>query len=160
MLWLRYQAGELQRHVVEDSRPGHDNPRIVKYHSFTAGGESPDEVPWCSSFECFGFEMAGFVSPRSKRARSWLEWSHGVELFLPAFGCVAIFARGAPGSGQGHVGTVVGWTDTQLAILGGNQHDSVSVAWFDRDRLLGFRWPKGVALENWMTAPLTELLDV
>jgi lysozyme family protein len=53
---------------------------------------------------------------------------------------VAVLSRTADPA-LGHVGFVVGWTDGRLMLLGGNQGDAVTVAAFDRRRLLGLRRP-------------------
>ena len=46
-----------------------------------------------------------------------------------------------PDPTQGHVGLYLGETSTSLLLLGGNQHNAVSVAAFPKSRLLGLRWP-------------------
>jgi uncharacterized protein (TIGR02594 family) len=70
------------------------------------------------------------------RARAWLEW--GKTIHAPIVGCVVIYAR----KGGGHVGFVVGQDQHgNLMTLGGNQGDAVTVAPFDRSRVLGYRWP-------------------
>jgi hypothetical protein len=44
---------------------------------------------------------------------------------------------------MGHVGFVVGEDMARhaLLLLGGNQGNAVSVAAFDRNRVVGYRWP-------------------
>ncbi len=55
-------------------------------------------------------------------------------------GCVVVFER----AGGGHVGLVVGETaGGRLLVLGGNQGDAVSVAAFQRERVVAYRWPPG-----------------
>jgi uncharacterized protein (TIGR02594 family) len=61
-------------------------------------------------------------------------------------GCIAIFKRGAPPSG--HVAFYVGGDNDPAFIrcLGGNQGDMVKCSRYPIADLLGYRWPKGVAL--------------
>jgi uncharacterized protein (TIGR02594 family) len=82
-------------------------------------------------------QQSGIKYPKAYyRAKAWLDW--GMPLQMPAHGCVVVFSR----AGGGHVGLVVGESpDWSLAVLGGNQGNAVSIAMFDRDRVLGYRWP-------------------
>jgi uncharacterized protein (TIGR02594 family) len=98
-----------------------------------------DDVPWCGLFVAHCIGKAGFVLPiNSLSALAWADW--GEPLGRPMHGAVAVFKR----PGGGHVGFVVGEsTKGDLRILGGNQDDQVSIAWFPRDRLVAVRWPKG-----------------
>lgn len=93
--------------------------------------------PWCGSVLAAWMQAAGCEPAKNYfRARAWLDW--GVTLNTPHIGCVVVFER----TGGGHVGLVVGETpDGRLMVLGGNQGNTVSVAPFDRDRVLGYRWP-------------------
>lgn len=96
-----------------------------------------DETPWCGVAVAAWMRQASIMVPRHwYRARAWLDW--GVPLNLPALGCVVIYAR----SGGGHVGLLVGQDQRgRLLTLGGNQGNRVSIAPFDRERVLGYRWP-------------------
>lgn len=98
-----------------------------------------DETPWCGVAVAWWITAAHLTPPAAwYRARAWLDW--GTELREPILGCVVVYERGA----GGHVGLVVG-VDAQdrLMTLGGNQRDRVSVAPFERRRVLGYRWPAG-----------------
>ena len=141
--WLEIAFAELADAVREVPGPA-SNPRILEYGAVTTLKATSDEVPWCSSFVCWVMEQAGFRSTRSAMARSWLRWSEGADLQLARMGAITILRRGEPGSNQGHVGFLLTARANKVALLGGNQGDSVSVEWFDADRVLGFRWPKGV----------------
>lgn len=97
--------------------------------------------PWCGTIMAEWLGDCGHPPPPNAfRARAWAEW--GRPLTIPLLGCVVVFAR--PGVGTGHVGLVVG-TDARnrLMVLGGNQGDAVSIAPFDRARVLAYRWPSG-----------------
>lgn len=108
--------------VVEDARPSKSLARIEEYHASTRGGEMPDDVPWCSSFLCFCFERAGYLSPRSKSASSWLTWG---APSTPRPYTVAVFAR-AGGSGY-HCALALGLSGLWVYVLGGNQRNAVTI---------------------------------
>ena len=96
-----------------------------------------DETPWCGVFVAAIMRLEDFDPPPAwYRARAWLDW--GSTIREPALGCVVVFERG----GAGHVGFVVGNDEAgRLMVLGGNQGNAVSIAPFDRNRVLGYRWP-------------------
>jgi uncharacterized protein (TIGR02594 family) len=132
--WTRVAQAELSNQVAEI--PGAaSNPRIEQYHATTGGGAALDSVPWCSSFVNFCVVEAGGKGTRSKAARSWMTWGKDAGSFEP--GCIVILSRGkAP---KGHVAFFVGFDGDQIRLLGGNQGSRVSVASFDRSRVLARR---------------------
>ena len=83
-------------------------------------------------------DAAGLIGTGSLAARSYLAW--GVANEQPAPGAITVLSRGADPA-LGHVGFLVGTTGDKVVLLGGNQSDAVSVATFDRNRVLGFRLP-------------------
>lgn len=117
------------------------NPIILRFWQLARlAGIKDDRVPWCSGFACACMEEVGIRSPRSDGAKSWLTW--GAPLQSPVLGCVVVLQR----PGGYHVGIAVGRDrDGRLLLLGGNQGDAVSIAAFDRARVVGYRWPLGVA---------------
>jgi uncharacterized protein (TIGR02594 family) len=112
-------------------------PLISKWLVMLKAWWRDDETPWCGVFVAAVMRLEGFDPPPAwYRARAWLDW--GSTIREPALGCIAIFARG----GAGHVGFVVGNDEAgRLMVLGGNQGNAVSIAPFDRSRVLGYRWP-------------------
>lgn len=144
--WLTRALEELRAGVSEVAGTG-DHSRIVEYHAMTAGGASPDEVPWCSSGLCWCVEQAGFRSPRSKRARDWLHW--GKALAHPLYGCVCVLRRGSgpqPGPevtmAPGHVTLWVGAASSfEFLGLGGNQGNRWSISTYPTASVLGYRAP-------------------
>jgi hypothetical protein len=70
----------------------------------------------------------------------------GVDVLLDGremlpVGAICVFER-PPDPFEGHVAFAVGTTsEGALMCLGGNQRDSVNIAPFDFDRLIGARWP-------------------
>jgi len=102
-----------------------------------------DETPWCGVAMGAWMKQAGESLPKDwYRARGWLNW--GVPLSAAEFGCVVVFNGGPKRPGAGHVGIVAG-QDAQgrLVVFGGNQGNKVGFAPFDRDRVLGYRYPAG-----------------
>jgi len=132
--WLAIAKKELGQVEIAGDK---DNERIIEYHRTTTLKAADDEVPWCSSFVNWAIRRAGFKGTDSARARSWLSW--GIDFRIPAYGCVVVLSRGKVG--QGHVGFFVGRKAGQVALLGGNQSNAVSITWFPESKILGYRWP-------------------
>lgn len=128
--------------------PGKEHsPIIVSWLTRLKAWWKDDEVPWCGTFVAQCFSVHELLLPKHwYRAKDWLNW--GVKLSAPEVGCVVVYER----TGGGHVGFVVGQDASgYLMTLGGNQGNRVSVAPFDRSRVLGYRWPAGIVV---MIAPL------
>lgn len=141
--WMAVAWAELGQSEVSGARA---NPRIVEY--FQTVGHSTiadDETAWCAAFVGACLERAGFPSTRSLMARSYIDW--GDTASEPGIGSIAVLTRGTNAS-LGHVGFLVGMTDTALYLLGGNQSNAVNVARFDRSRLLATRMPATRATET------------
>lgn len=93
--------------------------------------------PWCGGAVAHWMQSVGLPVPKHwYRAKAWLDY--GEAMAAPAVGCIVIFGR----DGGGHVGLLVGEDEKRrLMVLGGNQGNRVSIAPFDRSRMIGFRWP-------------------
>lgn len=127
--WLTYAWAELGQREV---RGAADNPRIRAFHrEVRQKREHHDEAPWCAAFVGACLVRAGLSSTRSLMARSYLR-----------YGAIAVLSRGQDPA-VGHVGFLLGETETHIALLGGNQSDAVTVATYPKTRLLGLRWPQG-----------------
>lgn len=124
---------------VETKGSGH-NPRIQEYMR-TCGLGNDDETPWCSGFVNWVMKQAGYTPTGSAAALSWKTWKDGDILPNPCYGSIAVFSYGG---GKGHVGFVVGKVKDKLAILGGNQSDSVRVSGFNKNKIIGYVLPKGI----------------
>ncbi len=119
-----------------------DNPRIVKYYADVGFADvRHDEVAWCAAFVGACLERAGLRSTRLLLARSYLTFAAKLEHGQP--GAIVVLSRGADPT-LGHVGFWVGETATSVYLLGGNQGDAVSVAAYDKSRVLGMRWPEPI----------------
>lgn len=144
-----------QRFVGEVREQGgaqHD-PFIQWCHaSCGLSGDTPDEVPWCSSFLNRLAWLLRLPRSKSARARSWLAVGTPIPISSSQVGDVVVLQRGTgqqPGAdvldAPGHVGLVAGLTLDQIYVLGGNQSDGVTVAPFPKTRVLGIRRLTGAA---------------
>ncbi len=123
-----------------------DNP-LIRWGHRLSGGESPDDVAWCSSILNAWAHLRGTPRSNSKAARSWL--TVGDRLHDPAYARrgwdVVVLTRGdgpQPGpevlAAPGHVGLFSRYLNdgAQVEVLGGNQGNRVSVAAYNADRIL------------------------
>lgn len=146
--------------VKEVSGSG-DNPQVRKYHAYSTKDnkvESPDSVAWCASFVCWVLEMVGMGSTNSKMARSYESWGIAVRPQDVLPGDIAVYWRGSKSSGSGHVGFVVKHISKGDYILGGNQSDSVNVAYKSNDRLLSYR--RSSKAGDYSEAQIKEIQDL
>lgn len=121
------------------------------------GGQNldPAVTAWCAAYVNASLQQAGMKGTGSWAARSFMDW--GQDTDQPRRGDIAVFSRGDPNGWQGHVGFFDGFGDDgRIRVLGGNQSDSVSMAYYDPSRLLGFRTigdnPGATPLQNIMSA--------
>jgi len=118
--------------------PGSEhNQRILQYHQATSLAATADEVSWCSSFVNWVIREAGFQHTNSAVARSWLTWGRPVP---PSLGCIVVLKRGNH-RWQGHVGFLVKMSEDRVLVLGGNQSDEVTEAWYRLSDVIDYRWP-------------------
>lgn len=137
--WLTFA----RRFIGLKEIPGtENNPIILQWLYKLKAWWREDETPWCGLFVASCLNETGYpIAKNWMRARAWLDW--GIKLDFPTVGCVVVYER----VGGGHVGFVVGRNiDGHLMTLGGNQSNKVSIAPFQTDRVLGYRWPAGVVL--------------
>lgn len=144
--WLQIaRAGIGQKEIPG---PRHNAWILRLWVAIKRRGIKDDDTAWCSPFVGAAFEACGIVSTRFESAKSWLDW--GQKLAEPVLGCVVVFSR----AGGGHVGFVVGQSAKGILVLGGNQDNEVSIAEFRRDRIVGYRWPKGVPVPDFQQLAL------
>ena len=108
-------------------------------------GVDPVRIEWCAAFvnahlNLMGIPGSGSNSKYPLTARSFLGWGEKVE--DPQLGDVVVFPRGSS-SWQGHVGFYIRSTKLEgveyYVILGGNQDDSVSYAYYRASSALSVR---------------------
>lgn len=132
--WL----AEARQHIGLREIPGAPTaPTIQRWLSTLGAWWTDDETPWCGVAVAAWMQSADIKPPPNWfRARAWLDF--GMPLIDPVVGCVVVFGR----EGGGHVGLVTGVDQRgRLLVLGGNQGNAVSEAPFERERVLGYRWP-------------------
>lgn len=124
-----------------------DNHFIVWAHSLCGLEDTPDEVPWCSSWLNAICWLHRLPRSKSARARSWLGVGKSLTLFDAKAGFdIVILSRGKgtqPGpeviNAPGHVGFYAGHDRDYVQVLGGNQGDQVSIRHYATSRVLGVR---------------------
>ena len=137
--WMKTARKKLYEHEVPGRKANAFIVECLKSTDIGAPENASDETPWCSAFANWVMQQHGFKGTRSAWARSWLDWGREPteEEFRP--GVIVILERG---ENSGHVGFLEDWDDDQVYLLGGNQDDAVSRAWFPMRRVLGYRVPK------------------
>jgi uncharacterized protein (TIGR02594 family) len=159
--WLEWARGQ----VGTKEFPGAaDNPAIIKYFKLAGLSGKPftdDETPWCAAFVGAALAAIGMTGTHSAAARSYATWEGGKRLQLPVLGAIAVLHRNPPKPSLGHVGFVVGADETFVALLGGNQSDSVCVQKFARSRVICWQWPKNELIAaEWMNPPLSQNVQI
>jgi uncharacterized protein (TIGR02594 family) len=120
------------------------NPQILDWAKDQGIPYGGDDIPWCGLFvgHCISATLDQEPTPTNVLgARSWERFGIKTQ---PTLGAVMVFWRKSMQSGLGHVGLYAGEDATAYRILGGNQSDSVSLAWVGKDRLVSARWPSTV----------------
>ncbi|KUO61797.1 MAG: hypothetical protein APF80_00085 [Alphaproteobacteria bacterium BRH_c36] len=147
--WLAEAWRELGQSEI--AGPGH-NPRITAFfRELGHEAHARDEVAWCAAFAGACLERGGLASTRSLMARSYARFGEPIE--EERLGAIAVLSRGN-NPAFGHVGFIVGWSKDRIWLLGGNQNDAVSVAGYERSRLVSLRWP-GAPLAGFGTVELS-----
>jgi uncharacterized protein (TIGR02594 family) len=123
------------------------NPHILAMLRLDQEWPEDDAVPWCSAFANYIAWLLRLPRSKDLRARSWLLVGRPIELeeAEPGFDVVVMTRGGAdqPGpdviNAPGHVGFYAGTEQTKVLVLGGNQHDSISIDRYAKTRVLGVR---------------------
>ncbi len=158
LVWLQ----EARRLLGTKEEPGTGNNRTILDFASKLGLKAydADSIPWCGLFvgHCINSTLDREPTPSDLlSARSWERFGIRCE---PTPGAVLVFWRGTREGWQGHVGLYVGQDATGYRVLGGNQSDSVCLAWLPKERLLTARWPSTVpprATETVVVARTTRL---
>ncbi len=142
LVWFQ----EARRLLGVKEEPGvRNNPKILQWATVQGLKEyDADSTPWCGLFvgHCVSATLDREPTPTELlSARSWARF--GIPS-APTIGAVMVFWRGSPTGWQGHVGFYAGESQDAYRVLGGNQSDSVSLAWLPKQRLVTSRWPATV----------------
>jgi uncharacterized protein (TIGR02594 family) len=102
----------------------------------------PAFIPWCAAWANKVLADAGMPGTDSLMARSFLAWGHPVS-GVPKVGDVVVMRRGR-NRYAGHVGFFYGFVDDatgikKVAVLGGNQGESVSISYYPISRVIAYR---------------------
>ena len=112
------------------------NPKILGWAKELGIPYYSDETAWCSLFVNWVCMNAGLPYTKKLNARSWLDI--GTKVTTPEPGDIVVFWRNHPQSWEGHGGLYFAADDKNIAVLGGNQSNEVSVAIYPRLQLLKF----------------------
>lgn len=128
---------------TKETRGDASNPMLLDWADNLRIDYDSDDIPWCGLFvaHCIGATLPREAMPGNPLgARAWAKFG---DKTTPRLGAVMVFWRNSKASGKGHVGFYNGESENGKAyqILGGNQSDSVSIAWLSADRFLEARWP-------------------
>jgi uncharacterized protein (TIGR02594 family) len=135
---------EEAKHLMgtKEGRGSKDNPEILDWAKDLDIQYPSDDIAWCGLFvgHCIGATLPQEPLPANPLgARQWERFGDSTE---PRVGAVMVFWRKSLQSGLGHVGFYVGEDHDGYQILGGNQSDSVSLMWLNKDRFLSAHWPR------------------
>ena len=144
-----YQIAE--RFIGVKEVPGtDDNPQVMAMLNLDVSWPQHDEVPWCSAFLNYCAWILRLPRSKNLLARSWLAIGTAI---LPkdaekGFDVVILNRDGIQDptdtTGPGHVALFSGWAQKdRIALLGGNQGNSVRVSIYNAKDILGVRrlWP-------------------
>ena len=101
-------------------------------------------VPWCGALvaHCLRKTLPDVPVPRGHlRARPWTRWGRATT---PRPGAIMTFWRYHPSSPFGHVGFYWDEDADSVHVLGGNQHDRITITPYSKDRVITCRWPESV----------------
>ncbi|MCC7413526.1 MAG: TIGR02594 family protein, partial [Gammaproteobacteria bacterium] len=141
MRWMELAWAE--QGVCEIKGPEHSPAVLALFKRSGRSDVTNDETAWCGAFVGACLAGAGLPMPPLEQrlmGRAYLKIGTPVE--QPRVGAMVVLSRDDAGPHAGHVGFVTGWTETHVAVLGGNQSDAVTVAHFPRSQVLGYRWPE------------------
>ncbi len=135
--------------IKEIPGPKHESKIVSWWKKIRRGGIKDDETPWCAAFVGSMLESVGITSSRFEGASSYRQW--GQPCMRPIYGAIVVLSR----PGGAHVGFCVGRDNSgNIAVLGGNQNNMVSVALFQMSRIDSWRWPMGVPFPQHRPLPL------
>lgn len=122
-------------------RPIHgsaSNPKIVEFIKATSYPDtSSDEVPWCSAFLVYVFQLCGIPNQANAAAMSWMNYSTPTD--NPTLGDIVVLAWPAGAPTNHHVGLFIRETADLVYILAGNQNDEVDICPWRKRSVLSYR---------------------
>jgi uncharacterized protein (TIGR02594 family) len=137
--WMKLARSKLYEHEVAGHRANKFIVECLKSTDIGAPENASDETPWCSAFVNWVMTKSGYKGTNSAWARSWRDWGREPADEEFGKGVIVVLERGPE---SGHVGFLEDWEEDQVYLLGGNQGNEVSFAWFPMSRVLAWRIPK------------------
>lgn len=141
--WMTAALAELGQSEISGPK---SNERILDYREMAGiriGGDD-GVVPWCAIFVNAMLAKAGVKTSGSAMARSFASSANFERLTAPMVGCITVISS-SRGPASGHVFFYTGENGIMFQALGGNQNDSVNISMFQKKKLVGHFWPKGLA---------------
>jgi uncharacterized protein (TIGR02594 family) len=128
-----------QRFIGLKETPGAGStPAVLAMLRLDGDWPESDATPWCSAFVNAIAWLLQLARSKSLAAKSWLQVGQPITLAEAVVGFdVVVLTR----EGGGHVGFFAGLDleNDHVFILGGNQHDAVTVAPFPIAMVVGVR---------------------
>lgn len=125
---------------------GRDAGTLAAFIKKSAGIDiDPRQTAWCAAYVNAVLGSQGVQGTGKLNARSFLDF--GAATDQPEKGDIVVLSRGNPNGWQGHVGFFAGYdANGNVQVLGGNQGKAgaVSMASYDKGKVLGFRRPPSV----------------
>ncbi len=143
LVWFQ----EARRLLGTEEKPGvGSNPAILEWAKDLDVAYKGDDIPWCGLFvaHCIAATLRDEPLPANiLGARAYRRFGMPTD---PGPGAIMVFWRGDRNGPFGHVGFYAGQDEStgDYRILGGNQSNSVSLAWISPERLIAARWPSSV----------------
>lgn len=94
---------------------------------------------WCSAALSYYAKKCGYEYNKSLAARDWLRLNKPIVVLKPQLGDIVVFWRESPQSWKGHVGIFISQDGNTINVLGGNQNNTLSIAGYPSEQLLGYR---------------------
>lgn len=121
------------------------NPEVRAYFRHTRFPPAliTKKTAWCAAAICAWLERAGCRSPRTARAADFARYGTAVELQHAQPGDIVVFGKADPDAGgSGHVALLQKRkSETEWAVLGGNQNQRVCIALRPVARVVAVRRP-------------------
>lgn len=153
--WLLKEEGpkilkEALKYYGVEETPGEfrDNPAILRWAE-EAGVKNykHDERAWCGLFMTYVAFKSGISRPKNSLwAKHWAKIGQHVDYGSAVLGDILIFNRDDDPK-KGHIGLYVGEDEDAYHVLGGNQHNEVSITRIGKQRIFEIRRP--ISPENY-----------
>lgn len=98
------------------------------------GANFADETAWCAVFVSAVLKRTGNKYLKTASSQAYKNYGEEVSIGEAEVGDIVVFYRKGSNSGLGHLGFFAGsYTDTHIAVLGGNQSNNLNIRYFRRN---------------------------